>query len=249
MAEEGVNLDTHQADKKVWLVKFPPAVAKRLHELAAQPSPDGTGPSLGVVRRTQNSGERADEFRLELDAGAFPGIPANYAMRPNTGGGEDNAFTFCVDGESLAVDGRVGQRFDVGMLNNDEQQAPVDPQYRSLTRERKEKAATKTRVMQIIDDPRALSTRVLPQVTAQKRVVKNTDSKRMRMDRDALENMLFGLFERQPAWPFMQLEKETNQPVPWLKEVLSGIAAFNRSAGVNQSKWQLKKDFQLGGQT
>lgn len=48
-------------------------------------------------------------------------------------------------------------------------------------------------------------------------VVKSTDSKRMRMDRDALENMLFGLFERQPAWPFMQLEKETNQPVPWLK--------------------------------
>lgn len=29
-----------------------------------------------------------------------------------------------------------------------------------------------------------------------------------------------------------------------LQEVLSGIATFNRSAGVNQSKWQLKKDFQ-----
>lgn len=51
--------------------------------------------------------QRADEFRLELDAGAFPGIPANYAMRPNTGGGEDNAFTFCVDGESLGQSGRA----------------------------------------------------------------------------------------------------------------------------------------------
>ena len=48
-------------------------------------------------------------------------------------------------------------------------------------------------------------------------VVKSADTRRLRMERDALENMLFGLFERQPAWPFMQLEKETNQPVPWLK--------------------------------
>ena len=28
------------------------------------------------------------------------------------------------------------------------------------------------------------------------------------------------------------------------QEVLGGIATFNRTAGVNQSKWQLKKDFQ-----
>lgn len=60
-------------------------------------------------------------------------------------------------------------------------------------------------------------------------VVKNTDSKRMRMDRDALENMLFGLFERQPAWPFMQLEKETNQPVPWLKVELTPQSQFPSS--------------------
>ena len=138
----------------------------------------------------------------------------------------------------------------------------MDPQYRSLTRERKEKAATKTRVMQMIDDPRALNIRLLPQVTAQKRVqprpfspqnthstcqlasglraapagweepdalgpqvVKSSDTKRLRMDRDALENMLFGLFERQAAWPFMQLEKETKQPVPWLKVPPSDAAA------------------------
>ena len=49
-------------------------------------------------------------------------------------------------------------------------QAQGDPQYRSLTRDRKERAATKTRVMQLIDDPRALNYRALPQVTAHKRV-------------------------------------------------------------------------------
>lgn len=45
--------------------------------------------------------QRSDDFRLELDTDSFPGMPSSYAMRPNGGGGEDNAFTFCAGGEGL----------------------------------------------------------------------------------------------------------------------------------------------------
>lgn len=37
------------------------------------------------------------------------------------------------------------------------------------------------------------------------------------MEGDALENMLFGLFEKQTTWSFVQLQRETDQPAPWLK--------------------------------
>jgi TFIIF, beta subunit HTH domain len=46
---------------------------------------------------------------------------------------------------------------------------------------------------------------------------KPTDNKRLRMERDALENLLFGLFEKQSTWGFVQLQRETDQPAPWLK--------------------------------
>ena len=52
---------------------------------------------------------------------------------------------------------------------------------------------------------------------------KPTDLKRLRMEKDALENMLFGLFEKQPTWVFSQLQRETDQPVPWLKVRLGMI--------------------------
>lgn len=237
-------LETVQSEKKIWLVKFPPAVSERLHALAAQPGATADRSALGVVRSIQNADQKSDGFRLELDEAAFPNIPTAYAMRSN-GGNADSAYSICKDGfTQQAVEGRIDQRFDVGMLHEDRSQAQGDPRYRSLTRERKDRAATKTRVMQMIEDPRGLNIRVLPKVTAQKRAAPTSDTRRVRMERDQLENLLFGLFERQPAWPFIALEKETNQPVPWLKEVLNGIATMIRTAGVNQNKWVLKKDFQ-----
>ena len=46
----------------------------------------------------------------------------------------------------------------------------LDPQYRSLTRDRQHAAATKTRVMQVIDDPRNLLMRPLPSAYTKRKV-------------------------------------------------------------------------------
>jgi hypothetical protein len=49
-------------------------------------------------------------------------------------------------------------------------------------------------------------------------------NRRVRMERPELEQALFALFERQPHWAFMALQKETDQPGGWLREVLSEVA-------------------------
>lgn len=241
--QDGTSLETAQSEKKIWLVKFPSAVSERIHALAAQPNAAAEVQALGIVRSVQNADQRSDSFKLELNDAAFPNIPTAYAMRTNESNA-DSAYCICSDDSRHAVEGHVAQRLSVGMLNEDRAQAQGDPRYRSLTRERKERAATKTRVMQMIDDPRGLNIRALPKVTTQKKTAPISDTRRVRMERDQLENLLFALFERQPAWPFIALEKETNQPIPWLKEVLNGIAIMVRTAGGNQNKWVLKKDFQ-----
>ncbi len=50
------NLETTQSEKKVWLVKFPPMVAQRLHLLSAQEAgSQELGPAIGCIRHTRNA--------------------------------------------------------------------------------------------------------------------------------------------------------------------------------------------------
>ena len=50
-------LDVSSSDKKLWLVKFPPMVAQRLHAMAAQGNDDAdsAGQPIGRVRVTHNT--------------------------------------------------------------------------------------------------------------------------------------------------------------------------------------------------
>lgn len=160
-------------------------------------------------------------------------------MRPHVDGVQC-AYSFSQQGDSIGVEGRIDQHFDVEMLRA--AQGGLDPQYRSLARDRSQAAGRKMRVMQVIDDPRNLLLRPMPVGYTKRKAEKATDNKRLRMERDALENTLFGLFEKQSTWSFVQLQRETDQPAPWLKEVLNGIALLNKT-GPNRDKWQVKPEY------
>ena len=67
-----------------------------------------------------------------------------------------------------------------------------------------------------------------------------------RLEKDALENALMGLFERRNLWTFKQLVEETKQPAVWLKEVLSELAVLNRR-GPNTGMWTLKDMYKRRG--
>jgi len=61
-----------------------------------------------------------------------------------------------------------------------------------------------------------------------------TDNKRLRMAKDELENILFALFEKQTTWNFSQLQRETDQPAPWLK-VSDAMCRVFRLLGVRMN--------------
>lgn len=112
--------------------------------------------------------------------------------------------------------------------------APIDDSVRMLNRQRNTEASTKTRLLRVIGDPIAVSSAPLPganraalrQALVDRRTRDMT--KRVRMDRDALEHMLFKLFERTPYWTLVQLQKHTDQPTAFLKEVLGTMAVVNK---------------------
>ncbi|KIZ00177.1 transcription initiation factor TFIIF beta subunit [Monoraphidium neglectum] len=71
-------------------------------------------------------------------------------------------------------------------------------------------------------------------------------NRRVRMERPELEQALFALFERQPHWAFMALQKETDQPGGWLREVLSEVA-LQVKRGPHKDLWELQKQYKVAG--
>ena len=65
---------------------------------------------------------------------------------------------------------------------------------------------------------------------------------RARAPKDQVEATLFRCFERQKHWTFAALHAELDQPAPWLKEVLEGVAVLNKR-GPLKGQWEQRKDF------
>ncbi|KAF6262865.1 transcription initiation factor IIF, beta subunit-domain-containing protein [Scenedesmus sp. NREL 46B-D3] len=72
--------------------------------------------------------------------------------------------------------------------------------------------------------------------------------RRVRMSKDELEAELFKKFAEQPHWHFVQLQKEVDQPVSYLKEVLNEVASQIKR-GPNKDLWELKKHLVTGSTT
>lgn len=51
----------------------------------------------------------------------------------------------------------------------------------------------------------------------------------------------------QTHWKFAELQKATDQPTAWLKEVLLSVALINKR-GPYIGTWELKREYRLGQQ-
>ena len=145
--------------------------------------------------------------------------------------------------DDFVLEGVVSEKFDVRPASL------ADAAYRQVSMRRMEEATKKTRV---VGDVKGVQ-RVVPLPTA-RNVVKRLDGteegakkpRAERLEKDALENKLMGLFERRNLWTFKQLVEETKQPAVWLKEVVSELAVLNRR-GPNTGMWTLKDMYKRKG--
>lgn len=48
----------------------------------------------------------------------------------------------------------------------------------------------------------------------------------------------------QAHWKFAEVQKHTDQPAAWLKEVLTGIGVLNKK-GPYMGSWELKKEYKI----
>mmetsp|Transcript_1644 Transcript_1644/g.3840 ORF Transcript_1644/g.3840 Transcript_1644/m.3840 type:complete len:161 (-) Transcript_1644:174-656(-) len=69
-----------------------------------------------------------------------------------------------------------------------------------------------------------------------------SETKRVRMEKDELEKLLFSLFEKRPNWSLSDLVEATDQPQAWLKEILLQVAVLNKKGNVKGS-YALKPEY------
>ncbi|KAF0695359.1 Aste57867_13793 [Aphanomyces stellatus] len=68
---------------------------------------------------------------------------------------------------------------------------------------------------------------------------KEKDSKKIKMDRDALKNEIFKQFEKRDFWPLKELNLHCRQPEAYLKEILREICVYHKK-GPNKSCYELQ---------
>ena len=71
---------------------------------------------------------------------------------------------------------------------------------------------------------------------------RKNEHKKSREDKDKVMDMLFGAFEKHQYYYLKDLEKITNQPIGYLKDILREIAVFNVK-NPYKNMWELKPEF------
>ena len=206
------------------------------------------GPVLGSIRITPNAGDTAGQpqFTLKLNNETTAELPQEYSMQVASRTAPAMLAFSEISGR-IASEGVVQHRLDVearGPGGKTGVSLAIDPAYRKLSRERQKAASTKTRTVQMMTDPKI--TNIRQPVGAAGILKRKAETKRTAIDKVELQAILFRKFERQTHWSFAQLQRETDQPTPHLKSVLTEIAVQNKR-GPYRDLWELKKEFKTGG--
>jgi len=139
------------------------------------------------------------------------------------------------DSSKIALEGLVEQKAECRPLG--------DSSYMKLKAESIRKARQPTRVVQQLDKAvvnyKPVSAHRVDIEFEQKR---KGQGKKSRDDKEKVQNTLFAAFEKHQYYNLKDLEKITNQPVPYLKEILNEICHYN-AKNPHKSMWELKPEF------
>jgi len=127
-----------------------------------------------------------------------------------------------------------------------EYQCDVKPQYsqeyKTLVRERVDKSKIRDRVLKKIEDNQVGPTKHRlgdSKVVPKKR---RMEDRRERKPKEQLMDLLFRTFEEQDHFDLRALVERTDQPMQYLKEILSEICIYNKR-GKYKSLYELKPQY------
>ncbi|CAL6290967.1 unnamed protein product [Bathycoccus prasinos] len=220
-------LDTQRANHRAWLVKVPNFVDRAWKSFSD--------------RRSKADNEN-DEDGMDIDAELNDNdelgkheIPVKYIMTENIEAPEIHVFSETREGTAAATSAMDVNEFIV------ESENASDAAYARVSKNRLEKAQSKSRFVQSVVGADAARIAPLPKRSNLVRLADGgvTKPKAEKMEKAQLTDKLFGLFERRTFWSLKQLLEETKQPAMHLRETVQEIANLARR-GPNNGMYSLK---------
>lgn len=236
----------------VWLVKVPKYIAKNWKDAPAKTE-------LGKLKRNQDGSfdftlnDKIEKTKSETSAEK---LPSQYKLTlnpithqkmvilsqtkdtsgiPNAAGGSSNSSS---TNDKISFKGEVNFR---GELRTQGDTKGYMNLMTSSIRER----AKPTKVTQILDKAvMAYKPRGATQLAheAEQRKKRDEGKRTIREEKEIVLNRLYAAFEKQQYYNIKDLVRLTNQPLPYLKEILKEICIYC-SKSTHKNMWELKPEY------
>ena len=235
-SEEGFepNVDTSQASRQVWLVKMPKHLANTLQ--SAEPMQE-IG-RIKINKKDKNCPQISFNLSKEMARSQMIDDKENIrlvAIEHNFHISEVYSQTMSIffhneDTNVVSIEGTVQQKGEFCPI--------VSPNYINLSKERLKRKTEPLRKVQRLDR----TVTVFQPADVPKTKKKQSPIKKFKKDRETVRNMLFELFENHQYYYMRDLERLTQQPVYYLKEVLREMCIYN-TKNPHQYMWELRPEF------
>ncbi|XP_046909039.2 general transcription factor IIF subunit 2 [Dermatophagoides farinae] len=162
-------------------------------------------------------------------------IPAEHKFAVSNINHQTLAIFSQDENNKLALEGQVVQKGECRPIG--------DAHYMNLKKETIRRASQPTKIVQKLD--RAINN--FKPITFHRSELDNerkkmNEGKKMRDDKEIVQNTLFTAFEKHQYYNIKDLERLTKQPVPYLKEILKEICNYN-AKNPHKNMWELKPQF------
>lgn len=240
------NVDLSSAGRGVWLVKVPKYLSEKWKTAKGK-----CEVGRMKITRSQVPGKGPEVTFSMSDEQMKQEIPSQPVATPRehkfllTGVGTQNLVVFSQHkdpssaaeeiADRIAIEGKVIQRAECRPV--------ADRNYLNLKKLQAENCnKPKREVVQISGPVNAYKPRSDHIGNASHNKEMKEKGKRIRHDREEVQNKLFEVFEKHQYYNIQDLVRLTNQPITYLKEILKELCTYNVKAP-HRNMWELKPEY------
>lgn len=249
-------LHLENSQRGVWLVKVPKYISDRWEK-----APPNT--EVGKLRIKKKVAGAKPEVNLTLadsicaQVGGLSDMEKNALVRESATGKEipkEHKFKVSsIAAQTLGVFSHLAGDPEAGVIERLSvegkvvQRAECNPQQSQLYQ------AIKAEAIKSAGQPMRTMVRLDKHVKAFKPIAnhaaniahertKKLEGKKMRDDKDKVQEILFALFEKHQYYNIKDLAKETNQPMSYLREILNEVCVYSVKPP-HRNMWELKPEY------
>lgn len=242
---------TH-TNRGVWLVKVPKYISDRWEKAPANTEVgklkikkvNGAKPEVNftladVVCAEVTGLSEKDKLELIRQSSTAKEIPKEHKFKVSSIAAQTLGVFACSstpDGDKLSMEGKVVQRAECCPINSN--------LYSAIKKDAITKAGEPRRMLKQLD--KHVTTTFKPisnhagNVAYEK--AKKAEGKKMRDDKDKVQEIIFALFEKHQFYNIKDLIQETRQPVTYLKEILKEVCNYSVKPP-HRNMWELKPEY------